>query len=176
MHLSSISAEIDNFVLAQGRIQDLIWGGGGGAQIVTGLKLPFWGLSFVEFWCWGLIFGGQGGAWVPGAPPGSAPVANQVNVNKIMIFFTTILCSLKAPVKALIGFGRCYVPSADSLSCSEQKSVCTVLMHQLQANSWKYTCLRTMDCLHHVTATWKVLKGLSHWVNCNLFVLRKCTF
>ena len=24
---------------------------GGGAQIVTGLKLPFWGLSFEEFWC-----------------------------------------------------------------------------------------------------------------------------
>ena len=24
------------------------------------LKLPFWGLNFVEFWCWGLIFGGQG--------------------------------------------------------------------------------------------------------------------
>ena len=42
----------------------------GGAQIVTGLKLPFWGLSFVKFWCWGLIFGGQGGG---GAPPGSAP-------------------------------------------------------------------------------------------------------
>ena len=40
----------------------------GGPQIVTGLKLPFWGLSFVEFWCWGLIFGGQGGAWVPGPP------------------------------------------------------------------------------------------------------------
>ena len=39
--------------------------GGGGAQIVTGLKLPFWGLSFVEFWCWGLIFGGQGGARGP---------------------------------------------------------------------------------------------------------------
>ena len=37
----------------------------GGPQIVTGLKLPFWGLSFVEFWCWGLIFGGQGG---PGPP------------------------------------------------------------------------------------------------------------
>ena len=52
----------------QGRIQDLIRGG---AQIVTGLKLPFWGLSFVEFWCWGLIFGGQGGA--RGPPPGSAP-------------------------------------------------------------------------------------------------------
>ena len=52
----------------QGRIQDLIRGG---PQIVTGLKLPFWGLSFVEFWCWGLIFGGQGGG--PGPPPGSAP-------------------------------------------------------------------------------------------------------
>ena len=46
---------------------------GRGPQIVTGLKLPFWGLSFVEFWCWGLIFGGQGGVWAPGAPPGSAP-------------------------------------------------------------------------------------------------------
>ena len=41
---------------------------GGGAQIVTGLKLPFWGLSFVEFWCWGLIFGGQGGPGPPGPP------------------------------------------------------------------------------------------------------------
>ena len=46
---------------------------GGGPQIVTGLKLPFWGLSFVEFWCWGLIFGGQGGARALGPPPGSAP-------------------------------------------------------------------------------------------------------
>ena len=87
-------------------------------------------------------------------------LANQVNVNKIMIFFTTILCSLKAPMKALIGFGRCYIPSADSPSCSEPKSVRTISMHQLWANSWKYTCLRTMDCLHHFTATWKVLKGL----------------
>ena len=46
---------------------------GGGPQIVTGLKLPFRGLSFVEFWCWGLIFGGQGGPGPPGPPPGSAP-------------------------------------------------------------------------------------------------------
>ena len=53
----------------QGWIQDLI---GGGPQIVTGLKLPFWGLSFVEFWCWGLIFGGQGGL-APWGPPGSTP-------------------------------------------------------------------------------------------------------
>ena len=49
----------------QGRIQDLIRGG---AQIMTGLKLPFWGLSFVEFWCWGLIFGGQGGPGPLGPP------------------------------------------------------------------------------------------------------------
>ena len=32
-----------------------------------GLKLPFWGLNFVEFWCWGLIFGGWGAG--PRAPP-----------------------------------------------------------------------------------------------------------
>ena len=42
---------------------------GGGPQIVTSLKLPFWGLSFVEFWCWGLIFGGQGGARGPPLDP-----------------------------------------------------------------------------------------------------------
>ena len=42
---------------------------GGGPQIVTGRKLPFWGLSFVEFWCWGLIFGGQGGGPGPPGPP-----------------------------------------------------------------------------------------------------------
>ena len=51
----------------QGRIQDLIREGG--PQIVTGLKLPFWGLSFVEFWCWGLIFGGRGGPGPPLDPP-----------------------------------------------------------------------------------------------------------
>ena len=46
-------------MLMQGRIQDLI---GGGA-------------SFVEFWCWGLIFGGRGGGGPgPRGPPGSAPV------------------------------------------------------------------------------------------------------
>ena len=87
-------------------------------------------------------------------------LANRVNANKIMIFFTNILCSLKAPVKALIDFSRCYILSTDSPSCSEPKSVRTISMPQLQANSWKYMCLRMMDCLHHVTATWKVLKGL----------------
>ena len=50
----------------------------GGAQIVTGLKLPFWGLNFVEFWCWGLIFGDQGGGPRPlGPPPGSTPVDDE---------------------------------------------------------------------------------------------------
>ena len=44
----------------------------GGPQIVTGLKLPFWGLSFVEFWCWGLIFGGQGGGGA--GPPLDLPL------------------------------------------------------------------------------------------------------
>ena len=37
-------------------------------MIILGLKLPFWGLNFVEFWCWGLIFGGQGGPRLPGSP------------------------------------------------------------------------------------------------------------
>ena len=81
-------------------------------------------------------------------------LANRVNVNKIihMIFVTTISCSLKAPMKALIGFGRRYILSTDNNpSCSKPKSVRTILMHQLWANSWKYTCLRMMDCLHHVS-------------------------
>ena len=47
---------------------------GGGPQIVTSLKLPFWGLSFVEFWCWGLIFGGQGGGPGPPGPPLDPPL------------------------------------------------------------------------------------------------------
>ena len=47
---------------------------------MTGLKLPFWGLSFVEFWCWGLIFGGQGGPGPQGLPPGSAPEQQQHSV------------------------------------------------------------------------------------------------
>ena len=63
-------------------------------------------------------------------------------------------------MKALIGFGRCYIPSADDLSCSELKSLHTVSMCQLWAKSWKYTCLRVMDCLHYVTATCNVLKRL----------------
>ena len=87
-------------------------------------------------------------------------LANRVNANKIIIFFTAILCSSKASMKALIGFGRCFLPSAYGPSCSKPKSVCTILMCQLWANSWKYMCLRMMDCLHHVTATCKVLKGL----------------
>ena len=90
----------------------------------------------------------------------SFALTNRVTANKIIFLFTTILCSLKAPVKALIGFGGCYIPSADGPSCSELKSVCTVSMHHLQTNSWKCMYLRTMECLHNVTATCKVQKGL----------------
>ena len=75
MHIDSFS------VLSQGRIQDLIRGG---AQIVTGLKLPFWGLSFVEFWCWGLIFGGQGGARAPG-PPWIRPCIKPKTIHQISV-------------------------------------------------------------------------------------------
>ena len=77
-----------NFEIVQGRIQDLIRGG---PQIVTGLKLPFWGLSFVEFWCWGLIFGGQGG---PGAPPWIRPCSIRHLYDNESITF------LQLPVKA----------------------------------------------------------------------------
>ena len=68
--LYTVFPNVMKHITNQGRIQDLIRGG---AQIVTGLKLPFWGLSFIEFWCWGLIFGGWGGAWAPGAPPWIRP-------------------------------------------------------------------------------------------------------
>ena len=43
-------------------------------RLFKGLKLPFWGLNYVEFWCWGLTFGCQVGSGPPGPPPGSAPV------------------------------------------------------------------------------------------------------
>ena len=69
---SDYSIHLTKILYHQGRIQDLIRGGG--PEIMTGLKLPFWGLSFVEFWCWGLIFGGQGGARAPGAPPLDPPL------------------------------------------------------------------------------------------------------
>ena len=65
----------------------------------------------------------------------NSALANQANAKKIIILFTTILCSLKAPIKALIGFGRCYIPCADGTNCSKPKSVHTISMHQLQANS-----------------------------------------
>ena len=41
-------------------------------MIILGPKTAILGLNFVEFWCWGLIFGGRGGPG-PRAPPGSAP-------------------------------------------------------------------------------------------------------
>ena len=65
----------------------------GGPQVMTGLKLPFWGLSFVEFWCWGLIFGGRGGgARAPGPPPGSAPgmYSKLINFYSFFLYFSFI--------------------------------------------------------------------------------------
>ena len=41
-------------------------------MIILGPKTAILGLNFVEFWCWGLIFGDQGGPGPPG-PPESAP-------------------------------------------------------------------------------------------------------
>ena len=35
-------------------------------MIILGPKTTILGLNFVEFWCWGLIFGGQGGSGPPG--------------------------------------------------------------------------------------------------------------
>ena len=58
---------------------------------MTGLKLPFLGLSFVEFWCWGLIFGGQGGAEPPGPPPGSAPGLLSNNVPSLKYYFEHVV-------------------------------------------------------------------------------------
>ena len=69
----------------QGRIQDLIRGG---PQIVTGLKLPFWGLSFVEFLVLGPHFwwsGGGPGPWGP--PPGSAPEECSLSPNYARILY-----------------------------------------------------------------------------------------
>ena len=89
-------------------------------------------------------------------------LVNRVNVNKIIIFFHKYIMLFKSPCEALIGFDRHYIPFADGFNCSKPKSFHAIMGNygQLWANSWKYTCLRTMDCLHHVTATCKVLKGL----------------
>ena len=47
---------------------------GGGPQIVTGLKLPFWGLSFVEFLVLGPHFWWSGGDPGPRGPPLDPPL------------------------------------------------------------------------------------------------------
>ena len=53
----------------QGRIQDLIRGG------APDRDWPKTAILGPQFWCWGLIFGGQGGGPGPPGPPppGSAP-------------------------------------------------------------------------------------------------------
>ena len=52
---------------------------------MTGLKLPFWGLSFVEFWCWGLIFGGQGGPGPLGCPGPTPETHILVEENQVLL-------------------------------------------------------------------------------------------
>ena len=52
----------------QGRIQDLIRGG------APDRDRPKTAILGPQFWCWGLIFGGQGGARAPGAPPLDPPL------------------------------------------------------------------------------------------------------
>ena len=51
----------EEFMPSEGRLKFLK------KMIILGPKLPFWGLNFVEFWCWGLMFGG-GGPRPPGPP------------------------------------------------------------------------------------------------------------
>ena len=46
-------------------------------MITLGPKTAILCLNFVEFWCWGLIFGGWGGRG-PRAPPGSAPANKDI--------------------------------------------------------------------------------------------------
>ena len=46
----------------------------GGPQIKTGLKLPFWGLSFVEFLVLGPHFWWSGGGPGPRGPPLDPPL------------------------------------------------------------------------------------------------------
>ena len=55
-------------VIVQGRIQDLIRGG------APDRDRPKTAILGPQFWCWGLIFGGQGGARAPGAPPLDPPL------------------------------------------------------------------------------------------------------
>ena len=55
-----------------------------------------------------------------------------VNTKNIGDFFTTNLCPLRDPMRALIGFGRCQIPSPDGPSCSIPIFTPTVLLHQLR--------------------------------------------
>ena len=134
------SMEWQHLSLHQGQIQDLI---GGGAQIMTGLKLPFWGLSFVEFWCWGLNFGGQGGPGPPG-PPGSAPAP------------LTLYLSCSTPLLSLtMQSPHCYIPSCRwslCINCSAAEGVtegCILQVLLLTSPGWmeqKIPLLEHVNC------------------------------
>ena len=49
-------------------------------MIILGPKTAILGPQFGEFWCWGLILGGQGGPG-PLGPPGSTPGNAQLGVD-----------------------------------------------------------------------------------------------
>ena len=91
LHEYLLPLKTDHPRALQGQIQDLIREG---PQIVTGLKLPFWGLSFLEFWCWGLIFGGQGGPG-PQGPPWIRPCCTCSMVHWIKLLVHQYLLPLK---------------------------------------------------------------------------------
>ena len=65
-------------------------------------------------------------------------------------FFTSKTLTLNAPLGALNEFCGSKMPLLKGLTCYECKTRPTILIHELRAVSWKYTCLRTMDFICHV--------------------------
>ena len=84
-HTYSKSLKCSN---SQGRIQDLIRGG---PQIVTGLKLPFWGLSFVEFLVLGPHFWWSGGGPGPPLDPPLTLKTQTQTYNPILFSFYAVM-------------------------------------------------------------------------------------
>ena len=80
-------------------------------------------------------------------------------------------------MRALIGFGRCQIPSPEGLSCSTPIFTRTILLHQLRANSWKYTCLRMIGvftpCHSDMEGTERVKLQLHSEGFCRSFAVHK---
>ena len=81
------------FMLSEARLKFLK------KMIILGPKIAIilWGFNFVEFWCWGLIFGDRGG---PGPRPWlNTPIACMMHVSfynhdKLKSNICTLLCIL----------------------------------------------------------------------------------